>query len=918
MPITIHKSFIRALVRRDLWKYFTNPTGYVFITLFIFLSAAGAFWQERFFQDNLANLDQLNAVFPYLLVFFIPALTMAVWSEEKKQSTDELLLTLPATSLDVVAGKYLAVLAIYTVALVLSISHVLVLFWLGSPDLGLMLGNYLGYWLIGAAMIGVGMLASLMTSNVTVAFVAGAAFSAVLAFGPQAISFTDSLGQWLAPIGVAGHFEDFTRGVVSLSGLVYFVSLGAFALYLNVILVDRRHWPRPSEGLSMATHHALRVMALVVALIAVNTVVIRGGVRLDVTAERLHSISDETRSLVSGIPEDRPVFIQAYVSPEVPEQYVQARENLMSLLREIDSIGGAGVEVLIEDTEPFTQEARDAREKFGITPRQIPILTSARTSVVDVFLGVAFTSGAREQVIGFLDRGLSPEYELTRSIRVVAERERKQVGIVDTDLRIFGGIDFQTMQNSQDWRVVAELRKQYEVVTVSPDGPINNDLDALLMILPSSLNQDAMDNVRAYIETGKPTLLLLDPLPVVNVAMAPSEQGGNSNPFLGNTGPPPEPKGDIRNFLLDLGINWNPGNIVWDTYNPHPDLAHLAPEVVFVGPGNENERTFDNDHLASRALQELVLLYPGHLDGVPGSTLEFQPLVRSGFQSGPLPYFQIVQRTLFGTQLNSNAPHRPDDQDYVLAAHVRGTVPEDADDAALTPAEGAGDAGGAGDSVEPPEDPATDGRTDAKRINVIVVADVDFISDQFFQIREQAPADLNLDNVTFFLNAIDLLAEDTAFISLRSKRGRHRTLERVEAQVRGFLDARIAGEEQAEADAQAALAEAQQRLDDRVGVVERRTDLDAQTKQIMSRNLQEAENRRFSVLESNIEIEKESRINASEEDMEAQIRQIQNNIKTFAVLLPPLPVFAIGILIFIRRREKEREGAAAARRFRSE
>ncbi len=876
--------FAWTLGLRDLRRYFNNPTGYVFVTLFILLSAGAAFWRPRFFSNNLANLDQLNEVFPYLLLFFVPALTMGAWSEERKQGTDELLLTMPAADADVVLGKVIAIVGIYSIALLLSVSHIIVLRWLGRPDPGLLASDYLGYWMLGALLIPVALLASLATSNATIAFILGALFCAVpLELSVAAKVLSGAAGRMATPLSALTRFNDFARGVVSLGDLLYFLLVGGGALYLNVLVLAHRR--RSGRDRLRLRRGALRAAAVAVIFWCVLVLADRARLRVDLTAGRIHSLSAETRQLVTGLPADRVVTIQAFVSADVPEAYVQTREDLLSVLSDLQAIGGSRVAIDVFTTEPYSEQARFARERYDIEPRSISDSYLGQTAR-DVYLAVALTSGGDEEVIGFFDRGLSAEYEIARAIRVVSRARRKRIGIIDSDVKIFGGVDFRNNEAHSAWSIVDELRKQYDVVEITPMSAIKEQVDALLVLLPSRLSQSEIDLVMEPILRGTPTMIVIDPLPAIDLRLAPAAQLAEElDPYRKDPVTVRRNYGDVRQMLLNLGITWVPARIGFDGYNPHPDMEQLPAEAVFVGAGSGNPGAFNGRDLATAGLHEVLLLYPGCLAAASADRFTFNPLLSTGPLSGTASFFDVVRPTPSGLQLNASFTHQTGRQPNIVAAHVQSKP-----GVALAPG--------------------------AKPIDVIAVADLDFIADNFFDIRASAAANASFDNITFFLNAIDELAGDDSFIALRNHRVRLRALERVERETRAFMERRMRDEQKADADAQAALAEARNRLKGRIDDLNRRSDLDDQAKQAMVNNLRETEERRFRLLEANIDAEKNRRILISRETMEAEVGRIRGEIRLIAVLVPPMPVLLLGAGIFIKRTRRENASARAVGRLR--
>lgn len=880
---------VRSVTKRDFLAYFVNPTGYVFITVFILLGAIAAFWSRSFFMNNLADLDALNRLFPLLLLFFVPALTMNTWSEERRRGTDELLLTLPARDVDVVLGKYLAALGIYSVAVLLSLSHLVILAWLGEPDLGLMLATYLGYWLAGGALLAVGMVASLLTVNATVAFILGALLCGAFVFADVLESaLGERSAEWVRGLGLVPHFRRFGEGLVPLDAVLYFALLAGVMLYANVAILRRRH-AGGSEGTAGAVHGSLRAIALAAAAIAICVLAGRSGAAIDATAERLHTLHPETARLIDAIPDDRPVVVQAFVSPSVPESLVATRKTLLALLDRMDRIGGDRLRLRVHETEPFTEVAADARNDFGIEPRQVVSVDGGRRATQEVYLGVVFASGPDEFVIPFLDRGLPVEYELARSVRVVCRAERRRVGVLVTDAQPFGGFDFETMASRADWSFVAELRKQYDVERIAPEGPYPADLDALVAILPSSLTAPQLATLEAAVRDGLPTLLVDDSLPIFNPNLSPSlPKDAGRNPFTSQGQPPVEPKGDLRGMLSRLGVALRNDVVVWSESNPHPALADVEKEIVFVAAAPDNPHPFDERSPITSGLQEVVALFPGAVERspLPGGELEFAPLLTTGTASGDTPWDGLVRRDfIFGIQLVPNPRRFRTESGYVLAARVRGTPPPGP--VARDPGAGA-----------------------APAIDLVVVADCDLVSETFFNLRRQGFEDLNFDNVTFALNCIDALAGDESFVALRKHRPRHRTLTRVEERSRVFLEARRAEVEAAEGEAATRLDEARERLESRVAALRDRTDLDEQTRAIMLRSLESVESRRLDVVEATITQEKDRRVAQAKTEMNVGIAGIQRRIKWMAALIPPIPTLLLAFAMFTARARRERAAIA--------
>jgi len=239
---------IGIVFRRELASYFATPVAYVFIVIFLILSGAFSFYLGGFFERGQAELaDTFFSFHPWLYLFLIPAISMRLWSEERKSGSIELLLTLPISMVQAVLGKFFAAWAFAGIALALTFPIWLTVNYLGAPDNGAILAGYLGSMLMAGAFLAIGSCLSAATRNQVIAFILTVVlcFTILLAGHPLVqevlrtwLSLPQILLDAIASLSFLTHFSSIGKGVIDLRDLVYFALMIGFWLYATAVVID--------------------------------------------------------------------------------------------------------------------------------------------------------------------------------------------------------------------------------------------------------------------------------------------------------------------------------------------------------------------------------------------------------------------------------------------------------------------------------------------------------------------------------------------------------------------------------------------------------------------------------------------------------------------------------------------------------
>lgn len=232
---------ITHIFLKELRSFFNSPVAY--IVILVYLVILGWFFTSNLFIAGQATLRTVFEMTPFLLLFFAPAMTMRLISEERKTGTLELLSTKPLREYEIIVGKFLAALALYFFTLLPTLVYFVTVSMIGTLDVGAVICGYIGLLLVGSVFLAISLFGSSITENQVVAFIVSfLIIFALFMLDKVLIYVPSSLASIFEYLSVDYHFSNIARGVIDTRDLIYYMSAVGFSLFLGTVVLQKRKW----------------------------------------------------------------------------------------------------------------------------------------------------------------------------------------------------------------------------------------------------------------------------------------------------------------------------------------------------------------------------------------------------------------------------------------------------------------------------------------------------------------------------------------------------------------------------------------------------------------------------------------------------------------------------------------------------
>ncbi|HQP10131.1 MAG TPA: Gldg family protein [Candidatus Omnitrophota bacterium] len=518
-----------SIFTRELFSYFNSPIAYIFIVVFVVLT--NAMFMTQFFLVGNADMRYFFGLLPIILCVFIPAITMRLWAEERRGNTFELLLTFPMEAYKLVLGKFFAGLIFYFLTLAGTLLVPVMLFMVGKPDIGPILGGYLGSLFIGAFFLSVGIFISGLCKDQIVSFIV--AMIACFFFYLTGLDFMAGLiDGWLPGVGsflrvnfgMTLHFESFQKGVIDNRDILYFVVMTAVFLVLNVFSIEDRLRPKAKLFFSTAVGICIAISVILNSLF----MDIPLG-RYDLTENKLYTVTESSKNILREL--KAPVLIKVYISraESMPTALKTLEQDITDRLDELQVFSGGNLSYKIFHMETIRQQAEEGKsedsledklQQKGIAPFEVRSIEQDELGIKLIYSAIAIAYKEKEEAIipRIIPENISNlEYELVSRIYRMTLEKTPKVALVApyTDkqadarmqqmLRQFG----QTLpdQYREDkFRYLDGIMRyeNYEVsrIRLTKEEPIPEGTDTLVLVAPEELNDRQRYEINRFLAAG--------------------------------------------------------------------------------------------------------------------------------------------------------------------------------------------------------------------------------------------------------------------------------------------------------------------------------------------------------------------------------------------------------------------------------